>query len=156
MRPKEAAGILAWICCGLLVIAVAVRTMEKRRRPHPASVDWSFVHDYEQTLADIALKLCDAHDLSTAEAMDKFDPKISPQLFLQSKVRFLRQRYRQKLNETAQARHYSRVAAEYNARLRATFMNLRISGEPLPTDVPFVAPPLAINIERVCGEEVLR
>jgi hypothetical protein len=23
MRPKEAAGILAWICCGLLVIAVA-------------------------------------------------------------------------------------------------------------------------------------
>jgi len=156
MKAKEALGILAWICCGLLITAFAVRTMETRR-PHAAQLtDWSFVRDYEQTLADIALKVCDAHDLSSAEAMDKADPNLSPKLFLQSKVRFLRQRYRQQLNEVAQARHYARVAAEYNGRLKASFINLRNSGEPLPSGVPFVAPSLAINIEKVCGEEVLR
>jgi hypothetical protein len=157
MKPKETAGIFALICCGLFLIALVVQTMEKRRVPHqPKQTDWTFVRDYERTLADIALKVCDSHDLSAAEAMDKVYPNISPKLFLQLKVRFLRQRYRQQLAERAQARHYASVAREYNDKLKQNFLKLTDTGAPLPAYVPFVAPPLAINIERVCGEEVLR
>lgn len=136
--PDRNVGVFVgkWIAFGILVVVLVgiigwgirwASVPGQVASPENVRKQWAFAYDYDESLQSAARQVC-AAEQALADTKDATE------------------RSQRRSQLMALEQNYSRIQAEYNAKLRNAFDAKLVA----PSDVPAKAPDLATNKSRVC------